>query len=176
MTQLYNRQLLSEFDEEEMIALLAEAITWLEGQQSSISEETIAALILRLRFREAFFEAVAVDLDVILDRSTERWEQCSTMLPLLTASKKIGKPVEEAFSVKIQRKLASTVTPRPMVNVSFEEVVRHLTRLCQDGKDVVQCLQYNGSNELLVGLLHIIAYICLRSGTVGLTICCRHSC
>ena len=154
MTQLYNRQLLSEFDVEEIITLLAEALTWLEGQRSLISEDIINALILRLRFREAFFEAVAVDLDVILDRSTERWEQCSAMLPLLTASKRIGKPVEEAFSVKIQRRLASTVPPRSMVNVSFEEVIRHLTRLCRDGKDVVQCLQYNGSNELLVCLLY----------------------
>lgn len=136
-----------------MVTLLAEAIFWLEGQRSSISNETIEALILRLRFREAVFEAVAVDLDIILDKSTGRWEQCSAMLPLLTASRKIGKPVKEAFSVKIQRKLASTVPPRPMVNVSFEEVVRHLTRLCQDGKDVVQCLQYSGSNELLVSLL-----------------------
>lgn len=150
MTQLYNRQLLSHFDEEEMVTLLAKAIAWLESQRSLISDDTITALILRLRFREAFFEAVAVDLEVINDKSTERWEQCAAMLPLLTTSRKIGKPVEEAFSVKIQRKLASTVPPRPMVNVSFEDVTRHLTRLCQDGKDVVQCLQYNGTNELLV--------------------------
>lgn len=175
MTQLYNRQLLPELNEEEMVTLLAEAITWLEGQRSFISEEAIAALTLRLRFREAFFEAVAVDLDVIHDRSTGRWEQCSAMLPLLSASRKIGKPVEEAFSVKIQRKLASTVPPRPMVSVSFEEVIRHLTRLCQDGKDVVQCLQYNGSNELLVCLLQPGQDLPTKCDC-WLTICYRPSC
>ncbi len=150
MTQLYNRQLLSDFDEREIVTLLGQAAAWLEEQRSSIPEEIVAALLLRLRFREAFFEAVAVDLDVIQDRSTERWDQCQAMLPLLKASWVIGKPVDEAFSVKIQRRLASTVPPRPIVTVSFEDAINHLTRLCQDGKALAESLPYHGSNDLLV--------------------------
>ncbi|KAI9880490.1 MAG: hypothetical protein M1830_002842 [Pleopsidium flavum] len=152
VTQLYNRQLLSDFDEEEILNMLSRALSWLDDQRDSIPEETITALKTRLRFRELFFEAVAVDLDIITDKSTERWEQCAAMLPSLTASRTIGKPVEEAFSVKVQRKLASTVPPRPIVKTSFQDAIRHLTQLCQDGKDVVQILQYHGSNSLLVRL------------------------
>jgi len=163
VTQLYNRQLLSDFDEGEILKLLAQAMSWLDNQRDSISEETIAALKTRLQFRELFFEAVAVDLDIIKDRSTERWEQCTMMFPLLTASRTVGKAVEEAFSVKIQRKLASTVPPRPIVKTSFEVALRHLARLCQDGKDVVQTLQYHGSNNLLVRLP--ISILCYESGS-----------
>ena len=150
MTQLYHRPLLSNFDEEEIVALMTQAIAWLESQRASIPEDIIAALILRLRFREMFFEAVAVDVDVLQNGSTEGWQQCTAMLPLLLTSQTVGKPVKEAFSVKIQRKLASTVPPRPIVTVSFNDAIQHLRRLCQDGKDVVQSFQYFGSNDMLV--------------------------
>lgn len=151
MTQLYHRELLPDVADEGISEMLTQALSWLDSQGDVIQEETIAALKTRLQFRHLFYDALAIDLDIITDRSTERWEQCIKILPLLTTSQTVGKAVEQAFSVKIQRKLASTVPPRPIVKTSFEDAIQHLTRLCQDGMDIVQSMQYYGSNNLLVG-------------------------
>ena len=59
--------------------------------------------------------------------------------------------VEASFSIKIQRRLASTVPPRPIVNISFDEAIEQLTGLCQNGKDAYRILDYHGGDNLMVG-------------------------
>lgn len=53
----------------------------------------------------------------------------------------------DAFSLKIQRKLASTVPPRPMVTISSDDALAHLKRLCQDAIDMQQMLDYTGPSN-----------------------------
>src|SRR5204862_4591357 len=109
------------------------------------------ALKTRLHFRKAFLGAVSKDLGIIRDPSTIEWETCAKQLQAIDDSHQLGTPVEQSFSVKIQRKLASTVPPRPIVNISFENALLHLRRLCQDGIDLAAVLDFCGSNDLLVG-------------------------
>jgi hypothetical protein len=152
VTHLYNRSLLTEVSETELFTLLDEALWWLEKNEArTISDHLRDALKTRLRFRKAFLGAVSKDLGIIKDPSTIEWETCAKHLQLIGDSHCLGKPVERSFSVKIQRKLASTVPPRPMVNISFENALMHLKRLCQDGTDLVAVLDFCGSNDLLVG-------------------------
>jgi hypothetical protein len=80
------------------------------------------------------------------------WEELSRTLPELKTSHQLGKPVPESFSIKLQRKLASTVPPRPMVNVSFEDAFEHLERLCQDGVTASEVMNYHDSHSLMVRL------------------------
>jgi hypothetical protein len=61
-----------------------------------------------------------------------------------------GTPVPEAFSLKIQRRLASTVPPRPIVHISPEDALAHLKRLCQDAIDMQQMLDYKGPSNFKV--------------------------
>lgn len=68
----------------------------------------------------------------------------------------LGKSVPEAFSWKIQRRLASTVPPRPMVHVSAADATAHMTRFCQDAVDVQQILEYRGPYNLQVCLSFIL--------------------
>jgi hypothetical protein len=56
----------------------------------------------------------------------------------------------EAFSLKIQRKLASTVPPRPMVQIPSDDALAHLERLCQDAIDMQQMLDYRGPSNFKV--------------------------
>lgn len=86
--------------------------------------------------------------------SPSAWQQCSKLLPLLSGSKAVGQEVKDAFSAKIQRRLASTVPPRPIVNITFEEAHAHLSRLCQDGKEVYGVLDYHGGSNMLVKATH----------------------
>jgi N-alpha-acetyltransferase 35, NatC auxiliary subunit len=151
VTHLYNRSLLHEIPETEVFTLLDEALWWLEKKEArSISEQLREALRTRLEFRKAFLGAVSKDVNIIKDPSTIEWEACAKYLQTIADSHKLGKPVEQSFSVKIQRKLASTVPPRPMVNISFENALSHLKRLCQDGIDLAAVLNFCGSNDLMV--------------------------
>jgi hypothetical protein len=152
VTHLYNRSLLHEVPEPEVSTLLDEALQWLEKKEAGIiSEHLREALRTRLEFRKAFLGAVSKDLRIIKDRSTVEWETCAKHLQAIADSHKLGKPVERSFSVKIQRKLASTIPPRPMVNISFDNALSHLRRLCQDGTDLAVVLNFCGSSDLLVG-------------------------
>lgn len=94
--------------------------------------------------------AVAFGDDVDDLDSPSMWQQCAKLLPLLLESRAVGTEVADAFSAKIQRRLASTVPPRPIVNITFEEAHSHLSRLCEDGKGAYEILDYHGGNNMLV--------------------------
>ncbi|KAI9815701.1 MAG: hypothetical protein M1827_002097 [Pycnora praestabilis] len=149
VTHHYNRKLLTDFPEPEITRQLDQALDWLNGEEHSVGEEVKAALRCRLDFRKSFLTAMAKDIDVIEDRSNPMWDRCTALLPSIEESSPLGKPVDESFSVKVQRKLASTVPPRPIVNITFDDASKHLKRLCQDGKDLIQVLDYQGVKNVL---------------------------
>lgn len=78
------------------------------------------------------------------------WTTLQALLPQIVSSADLGKPVPESFSIKVQRKLASTVPPRPIVNVSQDRAFEHLERLCRDAAAVVDVLEYHDSHSLFV--------------------------
>ncbi len=115
------------------------------------SSETSNALCMRLKFRIAFLTAVSLadQRDSML--SKDAWEDVVALLPGVSTSHKLSKPVTDAFSVKLQRKLASTVPPRPVVTIAFEAAFKHLERLCHDGRALTEILNYHDSHSLMVG-------------------------
>jgi hypothetical protein len=150
VTHLYNRNLFSAFPTKDILTSLSEALQYVT--ETTLSESVRDAVASRLRFRMSFLRALELGLDVIDDRKTEDWQTCLQVLPHLSKTNTLGKPVEESCSLKIQRRLASSVPPRPMVKISFEDAIAYLSRLCKDGIDVVQVLDYHGSSNLLVCL------------------------
>jgi hypothetical protein len=60
------------------------------------------------------------------------WPSILSHLPEITATHHLGKPVPDSFSTKIQRKLASTVPPRPIVDLAFSSATEKLQQLCTD--------------------------------------------
>lgn len=101
-------------------------------------------------FRHEFLSALQQDVDVLETRSAENFTSCIAQLRPLTETVALGKPVPDAFSLKIQRKLASTVPPRPMVNITSDDALAHLKRLCQDAIDMQQMLDYTGPSNFKV--------------------------
>lgn len=105
---------------------------------------------MRLKFRIAFLMTVSAadERDLLHLRST--WDGLIAALPDVSISGKLAKPVPEAFSSKLQRKLASTVPPRPVVIIAFETAYDHLERLCRDGRALIEVLNYHDSHSLMV--------------------------
>ncbi|KAI9924925.1 hypothetical protein MW887_006330 [Aspergillus wentii] len=157
VTQLYNRSLLSQFDIEQFLKLIDEAVSWVDQQEGKIDENVRDAIKCRLIFRRNFLIALDQDVDVVQTRSTEHFASCLSQLSQLTQSTSLGKAIPEAFSLKIQRKLASTVPPRPMVNISSEDALAHLRRLCQDAIDLKEILEYRGPSNFKVALWSLLS-------------------
>lgn len=106
-------------------------------------------------FRHEFLSALQQDVEVLETRSAENFTSCIAQLQPLTETVALGKPVPDAFSLKIQRKLASTVPPRPMVNITSDDALAHLKRLCQDAIDMQQMLDYTGPSNFKVCTLEL---------------------
>lgn len=149
VTQLYNRNLLSAFDSSHFYRLLDQAVNWVEAQDG-IDKKLRDAIRSRLLLRWEFLAAVDQDLEILDTGSTDSFESCLAHLKPVTESVSLGKAVPEAFSLKLQRKLASTVPPRPIVHIKQEDALAHLKRLCQDAIDMQQILGYSSPSNFKV--------------------------
>ena len=150
MTHTFNRSLLEGLDHDSILQLLGET-TGLLSTSEEISLEIKEALLHRLWFRASFLKAVEkADSRTSSSNLKALWTELMASLPALKSSTELGKAVPPSFSVKLQRKLASTVPPRPIVQVSGEAAFDHLERLCRDASAVVEALDYHGSHSLMV--------------------------
>ncbi|RCI17235.1 hypothetical protein L249_2444 [Ophiocordyceps polyrhachis-furcata BCC 54312] len=149
VTNTYNRTLLSSIPTDAIRQVLTEAQDLLESLRNSIGSSVADALISRLTLRRLFL-AAAESPQHIRDRERARqpWTAALSLLPSIASTHSLGKPVAEAFSVKLQRKLASTMPPRPIVELGFDEAFRHLSRLFEDSCEVIGALEYTNSRCL----------------------------
>ena len=147
MTNLYNRTLLSTIEVSEFEELLDSAK---EFVRDGLSGEIKNSLLCRLDFRKTLLRAVSVDTDVITSKKNHHWAECLTFLSSVMKSNSSGVPVSRCFSTKVQRRLASTVPPRPIVSIDFAAAHDFLKRLCEDGAYVPRVLDCLGGSNILV--------------------------
>ncbi|KAF9883813.1 hypothetical protein FE257_002750 [Aspergillus nanangensis] len=157
VTQLYNRSLLSQFDQQPFIQLLDRAIMWIEDRNNQLDDKIREAIQCRLVMRRDLLLGFEQDMEILETRMSAHFTSCVSQLPALAKSISLGKSVPESFSLKIQRKLASTVPPRPMVKISPEDALAHLKRLCQDAVDVLDILNYRGPHNLKVAIWSLLS-------------------
>ena len=171
VSNLYHRNLLTQFDVAEIHDLINKALNYV-SKLTNISITLRDALVIRLELRSYFLSAVQFD-EIIDGHRVQFWDRCLSLIPALPKTTYLGMRAEASFSIKIQRRLASTVPPRPMVNINFDEAFEQLTRLCQNGKDAYRILDYRGGANLLVGALFECSMYQLTSPTaiyMGLSI------
>ncbi|GAO14205.1 hypothetical protein UVI_02001620 [Ustilaginoidea virens] len=146
----YNRTLLTYFPSKVVQDLLtdaAELILTLKG--STVPADIADALISRLDLRSVFLAATESPQHVKEPlRAKDAWEKALQILPRIRCSHSLGRPVDDAFSPKLQRKLASTMPPRPIVKLGFDDAFGHLFRLFKDGSEVMNVLEYTDSQCL----------------------------
>jgi N-alpha-acetyltransferase 35, NatC auxiliary subunit len=158
VTHLYNRSLLSEINSG-FLELLDNAIEELEQVKTSSESKILEAITTRLKFRKCFLEALVFDAEIVSSPAStpgspyeSRWEAVIGLLPSILNTHDLGKEVKESFSLKLQRKLASTVPPRPMVELAFDVAYAHMERLAKDGNNAVKILEYKSPNNMLVSI------------------------
>ncbi len=151
MTQLYNRTLFTAVDGTAVTGLLDDAIAWLEATNDALVPESKTACLHRLRFRRSFLLALTMSACSKLKESGEIWEGALQLFEHVVQTTSAGTPVPESFSVKIYRKLASAVPPKPLINLETSTAFTHLRRLCQDGRDIAEASRRPySSNEFKV--------------------------
>jgi hypothetical protein len=128
----YGRQLLSSVTEAQVVQILTTAIEWVQAQVKEPSDAECLplwkALLDRLRVRQLMLVAMANSSGTAL----ESWRSISENLASIASSHVLGQPVLEAFSSKIQRRLASTAPLRPVVDTKFEDASKTLSQLTAD--------------------------------------------
>lgn len=168
--QLYNRSLLGESDVEPVQQVLESAVDYLQklgsddddddNRRGEINLEVKNALIDRLHLRKFFLKALTTDVEAILSGDSESFKACFALIPSLDKSAVLGKPVQESFTLKIQRKLASTIPPRPMVTIDLQAAVDYMKRLFQDAIDLHEILIYSNPDDLRVCCCHLMSPYC----------------
>ena len=145
-----------------MIQDFIEKTTQCLHESSEVPLEARNALCSRLLFRAAYLNTVAMADSRTSPELKSLWLRLLVKVPDLKSSAKLGKPVPSSFSVKIQRKLASTVPPRPIVQVSQDAAFDHLEKLCLDASVAVEVLEYHDSHSLMVCNLPQIITLLIR--------------
>jgi hypothetical protein len=74
------------------------------------------------------------------------WATVSNVVHEQQNSHELGKAVPESFSPKIQRRLASTVPPKPMVELSYEDAFKTLTQMCEDCREAVRIVDFGAEH------------------------------
>ncbi|KAG4435336.1 hypothetical protein IFR05_009190 [Cadophora sp. M221] len=148
VTHTFHRSLVEGIEHEKIVEFLDETIALLAGA-NDVEPMIKNALECRLKFRLQFLRTVE-GADSTISGDTKRlWSDLASFIPDLKLSLPFGKPFPSSFSVKIQRKLASTVPPRPIVQVSQKAAFEHLERLCLDASVAVEVLKYSDSQSLM---------------------------
>ncbi|KAL9614381.1 MAG: hypothetical protein Q9167_001110 [Letrouitia subvulpina] len=145
---LYSRDLLSTIDYVDIVECLEKAIEDLSSKRIGCEDKIKDALQVRLQLRRHLLLAVECDSRPTDCNAIQHWARCLESLPSVLQSQGEGVPKPTAFSAKIQRRLASSVPPRPIVDISFEHAHAHLKQICQNGSEVYRALDYHGSSNL----------------------------
>ncbi|KAK7228892.1 hypothetical protein V2G26_001062 [Clonostachys chloroleuca] len=153
VTNTYNRTLLANVSTDAVRTAITEARGLLERLRSeaghSYRAEVIDALEVRLELRDIFLQATECPQYIKEPNLAQiPWQQGISLLPALKSTHHLCKPVDDSFSAKLQRKLASTIPPRPIVQLGFDDAFGNLTRLFQDGLEIIGVLHYTDTQCL----------------------------
>ncbi|KAK4167314.1 putative MAK10 subunit [Cladorrhinum sp. PSN259] len=150
VTNTYNRLLLDDIDADEIRDEIMAARKVIYNLRHHITDEVANALGFRLELRTAFLRAIQLtELRNDPDSLSLPWSQMQAVWEAIQKSGHLGTPVPEAFSTKIQRRLASTMPPRPIVELSPDETHKHFKKLIEDGISVLDVLKYEDPQSLL---------------------------
>lgn len=152
MTNTYSRTLLAGVGTPSVREALDDARQLLSSLNgSSISSEVIEALDHRLELRQVFLEVAETPQHRNEpEKARQPWTDGLPLLAKLGKTHALAQPVDESFSVKLQRKLASTMPPRPIVQLSFDDALGHFTRLFRDGEQMIDVLHFHDTQSLQV--------------------------
>ncbi|KAF2024721.1 amino-acid N-acetyltransferas-like protein subunit Mak10 [Setomelanomma holmii] len=135
-THTYNRVLFVSLPMDVFLRELDAAMEAMEDTDLQMNDALRTAIISRLDFRKGFLRAL--DLDLPIEQIAYSWPLALKNLHQLKASHQLGQAVPGAFSTKMQRRLASTVPPRPVVELDFKDALDKLQQLGADCEEATR--------------------------------------
>ncbi|KAK0836795.1 N-alpha-acetyltransferase, non-catalitic subunit [Friedmanniomyces endolithicus] len=121
VTHLFGRELLPSTGANDAIKLLDEAVKFLVGAE--VDKVMRAALLERLQFARTYVSLLISD--------SADWNTLAAM-ERLAETHRLAQPIQEAFSDKVQRQLATSTPPRPMIAISWDEALQRWRAICAD--------------------------------------------
>ncbi|KAK5111772.1 hypothetical protein LTR62_004692 [Meristemomyces frigidus] len=122
VTHTFGRELVPKWSASEAIDSVGEAVDWLAAADLLPAERD--ALAARLDFTWTYTS--------LLTNNMDDWQDLSKAQDHLKSSHDLGKPVPEAFSDKVQRQLATSTPPRPMIEISWTSTCNRWQEMCAD--------------------------------------------
>lgn len=144
----FNRELLHGFSTSDVEGIIDEGLSWLENADMQTSH--LIALRQRLESRRQFLILLKTASDPARLRQCDSGK-CLALLDEIKKSTNLGAPVPEAFSLKIQRTLASSVPPRPMIRINSYECFHFMTQTLVNLSRVYELLTLDHPGQLLPG-------------------------
>jgi hypothetical protein len=150
-THTYGRDLVPEISVTDLQNYLQTAIEVVEKECPSLTPTKLwAAIRSRLLLRSLLLGVMSLG-DA---PPSEDWTSLSSILAIVKDTYSLGQAVPASFSPKIQRRLASTVPPRPMVELGFKNAYETLSRICRDCSEATRIINIQPeSAEQLKSLL-----------------------
>lgn len=108
----------------------------------------MTALEQRLVFRQELLSAFQRDATMLLQGDSSAHAACLALIPSMRVNHSLAISVEDAFSLKLQTTLASSVPPRPMVNIAYAETLNFLSILLQDTIDLAFLQPVSGNDKI----------------------------
>ena len=122
VTHLFGRELLPKLGATEASSILDEALHLVA--EADLSNDIHEALIVRLEFRQRY-------LKTLVDEGNH-WSDLIDDLDTIKTSHRLATPVPDAFSEKVQRRLATSTPPRPMLHISWDVACSNWKGLFED--------------------------------------------
>lgn len=155
-TQLFNRELLHRFSSESILENAQYALQVL--QSANFESEVSTALAGRIRLRcEILQMLVHHAAGQSIDDTS--FQAMHDIFDQVQSTSSFGVEVKDAFSTKLQRRLASTVPPRPMVTVSMDQVWTFWHQMLYDCQNIFSVHAAGHSQDLLTAY-QLFAYSC----------------
>lgn len=122
VTHLFGRELAPKLNTDDCYKSLDEALRYVST--ANLPADVSEALKARLCFRRTYLACLINDID--------DWADLITRMQIIDRTNSLGQPLPEAFSDKVQRQLATSTPPRPMLQVSWKKACTKWTKMCAD--------------------------------------------
>ena len=137
-------------DLNDILVLVQSALDLFNDTSFVESSQLRDALTARLEFRRDLLRVVSTDVKDPSDSRSTLWRSVLLILPKISQSADHSYDASEAFSTKIQRRMASSVPPRPIVSIAFREAFVFLQRLCEDGLEAEKVFQCAAPSSIII--------------------------
>ena len=131
VTHLFGRELLPEITAEEA----NDELQWMRTEygEQDFREDVHGAILQRLDFRQDYLRLLSgQNVDEAIPEFSVYWPDLLRQVDNIRHNHKFSTPYPSAFSDKVQRQLATSTPPRPMLDMPWDTACDKWKTLCED--------------------------------------------